>query len=242
MTLFRYIRAAIAFVAIPFLTLVVSSISLLVIYCFRLSQKKAQIGPQLWGRMICRLSGVKVKIEGLENISRDETYIFVANHVSQYDIFTFQGYFKHDFRWIAKKELFRIPVFGTALGYLGIIPIDRSKGRKVIKSLNRAAERIAAGASVLIFPEGTRSPDGKMQDFKYGAILLAIKSGVPVVPIGFNGTYEVLPKGKLFPESGEAVIRVGKPISTKHYKPQDKKMLAENLQNEVSLLLNIPTE
>lgn len=237
---FQFIRAVITMIATPMLTLLVSIATLIAVFCFRTTPKNTQIVPRVWARAICRLTGVKVKIEGLENISADQTYIFVANHVSQYDIFTFQGYFPHDFRWIAKKELFKIPLFGAALRRSGMIPIDRSQGRNAIKSLDKAADRIRQGASVLIFPEGTRSPDGTLREFKYGAVLLAIKSGVPVVPIGFNGTYDILPKGKKLPASGEVVIRVGQPIATDHYKPKDKQILAQNLQARVAALLSSP--
>jgi 1-acyl-sn-glycerol-3-phosphate acyltransferase len=179
-----------------------------------------------------------VRIEGAENLIPEQTYIFVGNHVSQFDIFSFQGYFPHDFRWIAKKELFRIPFFGPAMLRSGIVPIDRSHGREALKSLNRAAERIAGGTSVLIFPEGTRSADGRLHPFKTGAVLLAIKAGVPVIPIGFNGTYSILPKGKFLPNSGEIVIRIGSPICTDNSKPVDKQQLADHLHDRVAALLD----
>jgi 1-acyl-sn-glycerol-3-phosphate acyltransferase len=98
-----------------------------------------------------------------------------------------------------------------------------------MKSLDEAAKRIAAGSSVLIFPEGTRSEDGVVRDFKAGAVLLAIKAGVPLVPIGFNGSYEVLPKGKFLPESGEIHIRIGPPLDTCEYRATDKQQLAADL-------------
>jgi 1-acyl-sn-glycerol-3-phosphate acyltransferase len=120
----------------------------------------------------------------------------------------------------------------------GIVPIDRSHGREALKSLNRAAEKIAGGTSVLIFPEGTRSQDGRLHPFKSGAVMLGIKAGVPVVPIGFNGTYSILPKGKLLPDHGEIIIRIGAPISTDSYKPRDKQELTDYLHDRVAQLLD----
>jgi 1-acyl-sn-glycerol-3-phosphate acyltransferase len=121
----------------------------------------------------------------------------------------------------------------------GYIPIDRSHGRQAIKSLDEAAVKIGAGTSVIIFPEGTRSPDGKLHEFKAGAMLLAIKSGVPVVPVAIIGTYEILPKGKLLMKPGKVLIRIGQPIETKSYGSKDKHQLAQALHDEVGKLLGL---
>ena len=237
MSLVQFFRAIITLLLVPFLTLIFSLLTLLDITFFRKSAMKAQVFPQSWGKSICILAGVKVIIDGEENLVPGNTYIFVSNHLSQFDIFSFQGYFPYDFRWIAKKELFRIPFFGPAMHKAGIIAIDRSHGREAMKSLNRAAERIAGGTSVLIFPEGTRSQNGMLQPFKTGAITLAIKAGVPVVPVGFIGTYDILPKGKLLPKKGDITIRIGKPLPTAEYKAKDKQMLADMLHKKVTELL-----
>ncbi len=233
----QYIRAVLVLAVAPPLTIVVSALTLLDLTFFRKSPAKALVFPRIWGRLTCRLAGVRVRVEGLENIEADQTYIFAANHVSQFDIFTFQGYFPHDFRWIAKKELFRIPIFGTAMQRTGFIAMDRSHGREALKSLNKAAEQIAGGTSVIIFPEGTRSRDGRLHPFKTGTIMLAIKAGVPVVPVGINGTYAILPKGRLLAGSGEVVIRVGTPIPTADFTSHDKQKLARYLHDRVGELL-----
>jgi len=231
------IRGVCTLVIAPFLTFSVSALALMDLLLGRKSEIKAQAFPRFWGRTLCALAGVRVRVEGMEHIDPDKTYIFAGNHLSQYDIFSFQGYFSHDFRWIAKKELFEIPVFGQAMHRVGYIAIDRSHGRQAIKSLDKAAQRIAAGSSVLIFPEGTRSPDGHLKEFKAGAVLLAIKAGVPIVPLGFNGSYEVLPKGKLLPRPGEIIIRLGEPIATDQFKSSDKQALAGELQQAVAKVL-----
>lgn len=233
----QLVRGSCTLLLVPFLTLIVSLLTLMDVLWVRKSEVKAQIFPRYWGKVLCWVAGVRVRVEGMENIDPSQTYIFAGNHFSQYDICAFQGYFPHDFRWIAKKELFRIPAFGQAMQRMGYIPIDRSHGRQALKSLDEAAGRIAAGSSVLIFPEGTRSADGHLQDFKTGAVLLAIKAHVPIVPLGFNGSYEVLPKGRLLPRSGEIVIRIGRPISTAHYKAADKQVLALDLRAAVAQLM-----
>ncbi len=221
----------------PLLTFLVSFFSIIDLMWVRRSALKVQAFPRAWGRILCRLAGVRVRVEGLAHLAPGQTYIFAGNHASQYDIFSFQGYFPYDFRWIAKRELFRIPVFGTAMHRIGYIPIDRSHGRKALKSLDEAAQQIAAGSSVLIFPEGTRSADGHLQEFKAGAVLLAIKARVPIVPIAFCGSYQILPKGRFLPMGGEIVIRIGAPIATDEYKATDKQVLADNLREAVQQLL-----
>lgn len=232
-----FLRSCCTLLLAPLLTLIVSALSLIDLLWFRKSEIKAQVFPRWWGRMLCRLAGVRVRIEGMANIDPDQTYIFAGNHCSQYDIFSFQGYFPHDFRWIAKKELFRIPLFGQAMRRVGYIPVDRSHGRQAMRSLDEAAKRIAAGSSVLIFPEGTRSRDGSLQEFKTGAVLLAIKAGVPIVPLGFVGSRAVLPKGALLPRGGEIVIRIGTPMATAHYKTTDKQLVAQTLHGAVADLI-----
>lgn len=238
MTPFQLLRSLIFLGCVP---LVTATVCLLALADFRISSESAadaQIYPKLWARILTRIAGIRVRVTGMENIDPQTTYVFAGNHSSQLDIYGFQAGFPHDFRWIAKKELFNIPIFGPAMRKVGFISIDRSHGRKALKSLNLAASRIADGSSVLIFPEGTRSKDGRLQPFKAGAILLAIRSGVPVVPLGFNNASRLLPKGKLLPKGGEIVIRIGKPIPTRDYTPKEKKILAAILHDQVAELLD----
>jgi 1-acyl-sn-glycerol-3-phosphate acyltransferase len=238
MSIIQIFRAVLAYVTIPPLTAVVCLSAIIDVHWFRKSKEKAQIFPRTWGRLLCRIANIKVRIEGQEQLDPAKPYIFVGNHASMADIMSFSGYISHDYRWIAKKELFAIPIFGTGMRAVDYIPIDRSRGREAVKSLNDAAKRIADGASVILFPEGTRSADGHLQPFKTGAIMLALKAGVDVVPVGFNGTHQVLPKGKLLSRGGEVVLRIGTPISTKDFKAKDKQMLAGILHEKVAGLLN----
>jgi len=130
-------------------------------------------------------------------------------------------------------------VFGPAMRKAGNIPVDRARSRAAIKSLDEAAQRIRAGASVIIFPEGTRSPDGRLQPFKGGAMVLAIKAGVEVVPLAISGTHAILPKGKLLARPGKVVIRVGQPIDPSGYTLKQKQELAELLHHKVAELLDL---
>ena len=238
MSLLQTLRGVATLILAPLLTFFVSLFALIDMLWLRRSEWKAQHFPRCWGKTICRLANVRVRIEGLDRIDPKQIYIFAGNHASQFDIFAFQGYFPYDFRWIAKKELFSLPLFGQAMHQVGYIPIDRSHGRQAMKSLDDAAAKIAAGKSVLIFPEGTRSEDGRLKEFKAGAILLAIKAGVPIVPMGFNGSYQVLPKGKVLANGGEIVLRIGAPIATEGFKAKDKQQLALDLHQAVAGLLD----
>ena len=241
MKLFHFLRAIFVLFFTPLVTLL---ISIATIFCSAILRQPAASVQGLaawWARSICVASGVAVQVEGKETLQTGHPYIFAANHQSQFDIFALQGFLGVDFRWLAKKELFKVPIWGAAMRRAGYIPIDRSHGRKAIKSLDQAAKKIAKGTSVIIFPEGTRSKDGKLQKFKSGAMLLAIKSGVPLVPVAITGTYNVLPKGRLLVRAGQVRIKVGQPIDSKKYKSKDKNELALLLQEAVADLIKAQT-
>lgn len=234
--IFSLIRGIFVLLVIP-LNTILSSLVILFLIFFRCPEKKIQIIPRIWAKVMLLASGVKVRVEGLEQLDQDRVYIFAANHQSQFDIFVMQGYFNFDFRWLAKKELFEIPLFGRAMQKTGAIPIDRSRGRQAVKSLNVAAQRIADGTSVVIFPEGTRNTGGKLLPFKAGGMVLAVKSGVPLVPVAICGTGRISPKGKLLIRSGEVVIRVGKPVETKKYTVKQKQELAGEIREKIQQLI-----
>jgi len=236
MKFFHLLRALLVVPYALFLTLLISLATLFMTLVLHRNAASVQGLAAWWARSICRVSGVEVSVTGTEALDPGKPYIFAANHQSQFDIFVLQGFLGVDFRWLAKKELFRVPVWGPAMRRAGYIPIDRSHGRQAIKSLDEAAGKIAAGTSVIIFPEGTRSKDGRLHDFKAGAMVLAVKSGVPIVPVAILGTYEILPKGKLLMIPGQVQIRIGRPIETKNCSARDKHNLARRAQEAVAEL------
>jgi 1-acyl-sn-glycerol-3-phosphate acyltransferase len=241
MKLLRFLRALFVIPFALFLTLYISILTLFWTLVLRRDAASVQGFAAWWARSISTASGVTVSVTGTEKLDSEKPYIFAANHQSQFDIFALQGFLGVDFRWLAKKELFQVPIWGPAMRKAGYIPVDRSRGRQALKSLDEAAQKIAAGTSVIIFPEGTRTKDGRMQDFKAGAMVLAIKSGVDIVPVAIKGTYEILPKGKLLMNPGNVTIRVGDPIATKNYTSKDKHALAQILQEAVTQLLSTIT-
>ncbi len=169
---------------------------------------------QRWARTVFFLLGIRVEVSGLENVSLDRPVIFACNHASQMDILALYLALPVEFRFVVKEELFRIPVMGMAMTAAGYVPINRSGGKAAIRSLKEAARRIREGASVVIFPEGTRSPDGRLAEFKPGGFLLASKSGCPIVPVAIQGSHAVLPKGSFVCRPGIIRVRAGRPIVT----------------------------
>jgi 1-acyl-sn-glycerol-3-phosphate acyltransferase len=241
MKLFQVLRSALIVPFALLLTLLISLATLFSTLVLRKSASSVQGLAAWWARTICRASGVTVEVQGTERLEPGKPYIFAANHQSQFDIFALQGFLGVEFRWLAKKELFQVPIWGPAMRRAGYIPIDRSHGKQAIKSLDEAAQKIAAGTSVIIFPEGTRSKDGNLQDFKAGAMVLAIKSRVDIVPVAISGTHAILPKGKLLINPGKVLIRMGKPIGMDNYGVKDKHDLAKIVQNAVAGMLSTMT-
>lgn len=169
---------------------------------------------KLWGRVALFIAGVKVQVHGADKIPLDVPLIFMGNHRSNFDIPALYAGLPHHFSWIAKEELFRIPLFGYAMKRAGYLPLDRSDGRRALKTMEAAAEKIRGGVSVIIFPEGTRSMDGNLLPFKRGGFLLAAKAGVPVIPFTINGSARVNPPKQLKLKPGTITIRFGDPIPT----------------------------
>jgi 1-acyl-sn-glycerol-3-phosphate acyltransferase len=152
---------------------------------------------RVWGRSILWISGIKVRVHGLEHLDVGRSVIYMSNHQSNFDIPVFLSALPVQFRWLAKAELFKIPIFGRGMRGAGYISLDRSNRKSAMASLAKAAETIRDGSSVLIFPEGTRTEDGGLLPFKNGGFILAVDAGVPIVPMAICGTFAILPKGKL---------------------------------------------
>jgi len=189
---------------------------------------------RLWGKVALLANRVKVRVEGMEHVKGEGPYIFMSNHQGSYDIFALLGYLPFQFKWLAKKELFSIPFFGWTMAAAGYISIDREGTRKTVEAMNDAARKIRDGMSVVIFPEGSRSPDGSIQPFKKGGFTLAIKSKVSIIPIAIAGSRGIMPKGKLTATSGEIRIRMDDPIDTQNYSLKDRKSLMDRVREAIS--------
>jgi len=155
----------------------------------------------------------------------------MSNHQSNYDIPILLGHLPVQFRWLAKVELFRIPLFGYAMKRAGYICIDRSNQQSAFESLKKAAGIIREGVSVMIFPEGTRTRDGSIGSFKKGGFVLAVESGVPIVPLIIKGTYSVMPRTRLLIKPGKVTLEILKPVETSVYTKETKDELMEKIRN-----------
>jgi len=197
----------------------------------------AHRGASFWGRVTLHLAGIRMRIEGAENLPQSGPALFMANHASNFDIPALYAGLQLQFRWLAKKELFDIPLFGAAMRRAGYIAIDRSDRKKALLSLKKAAERIRDGASVAIFPEGTRSPDGQLLPFKRGGFTLAVQSGAPIVPVVILGTRKINPKGSLTVHGGTVRLRFLPPIATHDLTSKDQDALADRVYQAMSAVL-----
>ncbi|MBI5902118.1 MAG: 1-acyl-sn-glycerol-3-phosphate acyltransferase [Deltaproteobacteria bacterium] len=168
----------------------------------------------LWGGAILALAGVRLNISGVDNIPRGRAVMFMSNHQGAFDIPALQRAIPADFRWVAKKSLFKTPLIGWAMSIAGYIPIERENAASAFKSLEAAADRIRMGVSVVIFPEGTRSQSDELLPFKRGAFMLAVKSGVPVVPVAIKGTKGILKRGGFFITPADVSVSFGVPFPT----------------------------
>jgi len=166
---------------------------------------------RLWARLSLAMAGVRVAVRGAELLP-DGPVIFMSNHQSNFDILALEATMPRRIYWIAKKELFDIPVFGPSMRRGGYIPLDRSDGRKALKSMDNAATIIRTGKSVVMFPEGTRSKDRNLLPFKRGGFLLALKAGVPVVPVTINGSGRINPAGRTRLYRGAITITLHPPL------------------------------
>lgn len=168
--------------------------------------------PKWWARVFCFMTFVRVKVYGRENISKGQSYVFVANHQGAYDIFAIYGYLGHNFRWMMKKALEKIPLVGFTCRVSGHIYVDTSTPAATRETMETAEKRLAGGMSVVIFPEGARTPDGKLKRFKRGAYILATEFSLPVVPVTIDGAYSVMPRSARLPRPGVIKLTIHRPI------------------------------
>ncbi len=186
-----------------------------------------------WVGWTLRSCGIRVDVDGIENVPRDRGCVYMSNHQSVFDTAAIISTLPVNWKFVAKRELTWIPLFGWALALGGQIIVDRKDRESSVRSLARAAERVRAGANVIIFPEGTRSPDASLREFKSGGFHLAIQSRAPIVPVSVSGSWRITPKRSLRIESGRVLVRYGKPIPTQGLRLDDRGELKRQVREAI---------
>ncbi len=190
-----------------------------------------------WARVILWVCGVRVTVEGLEKLDIHVPRVYLSNHQSAFDIFALLAHLPVHFKFVLKQELMKIPFLGTAMRRARYIAIDRADPRKALRSMHEAAERVKKGVSVLIFPEGTRSMDGRLQPFRKGGFHLALMSGCDLVPIAILNSRDINPKGSFRIRKGAFKMRIGDPIPIGGYSKRDIDRLMKQARESMVRLM-----
>tara|TARA_X000001036_G_scaffold136236_1_gene129014 strand:- start:3482 stop:4201 length:720 start_codon:yes stop_codon:yes gene_type:complete len=227
------IKSIFFIINVVFWTFVLGTLAILLGFIDR-KGKLISYGIRLWSKILIFFSGVKIKIIGLDNLEKNKNYIFASNHESNFDIPLIFSSLNYHLVSIAKKELKKIPIFGWAMKSGQHIFIDRFNKMNALKSLKLAKKSINSNPrSIIIFPEGTRSFDGKIQQFKKGGISIAYDLDMDVVPIAVCGTRNVLKRGSIFIKPFSIELRIGKPLNIKSWKNKKKEDFANYIHEKV---------
>lgn len=211
MIFFRIYQFLIAFPILIVLTVLTSVVT--IIMCIPTKGVFWGYYPaKIWAMLFCWLNFVSVKVQGRENIDAHTSYVFVANHQGAFDIFSIYGFLGHNFKWMMKASLRKIPFVGYACYKGGHIFIDRSNTASIKDSLTQAERKLSGGMSLVVFPEGSRSRTGRLGNFKRGAYFLATELNMPVVPVTIDGAYDVMPRSAKIPRPGTIRLTIHRPI------------------------------
>lgn len=192
-----------------------------------------------FGKRLCDINGVRVVVEGRERLRDDRPCVYIANHVSFVDIWVLLRELPGSVRFVFKKELLEVPIFGRALVAAGHIRIDRQNRAAAFAAYDHAAAAIRAGTSAVVFAEGTRSRDGRLQPFKKGPFVLAIAAQVPVVPVFISGSYALMPPGARYPARGTVTIKVGEALPTAGLDHEDRNLLTSRAHEAMRALAGL---
>ncbi|OHD63504.1 MAG: hypothetical protein A2176_11385 [Spirochaetes bacterium RBG_13_51_14] len=214
-------------------TLLLGIPALLVTLVDRTGRVPYRIG-QLWARFILRTNGVRLQVEGMENISGKESYVFISNHQSNLDGLAVGTALPSPLRFVIKKSLLKLPIMGQAFKLGRMIPIDRSDGHKAVETINQYARELKNGISAYFFGEGSRTRDGRLQPFKKGGVMFSIASRLPVVPVTIVNSFNLLPTGALHIKRGTIRIIIGTAISTRDYCAENADILLEKVRSVIA--------
>ena len=217
-------------IAMPLMLIstVITSILIFLISPVFPNHKISYLPGILWGKFVCYLFFIQVKISGMEHLDRKQSYIFAANHQSAFDILVIYGWLPYIFKWLLKIELRKVPFLGAACQAAGHIFVDRSNPVAAKQSMQKAVEQLKNGVSVVIFPEGTRTKTGKLGKFKRGAFLMALELQLPIVPITIAGSFERIKGWRTFP--GTIKMTIHPPVDVTTYGMDESSALLRNTQ------------
>ncbi len=184
-----------------------------------------------WAQSGLAMNGSSIHVSGIENVPEKGGVLFVANHQSNFDIPIMIGHVPRDKGFIAKLELLKVPSFSRWMKYIGCVFIDRKDVRQSLVAVNGAAESLKAGHSMVIFPEGTRSADGTVGPFRAGGLKLALKAGVPIVPVSISGSKNIMPKGTSLIKSASVNVIIAPPLLPDDFMQLDSNQIAEKVRN-----------
>ncbi len=220
------------FIWLPiFLVITILTALLTTIGCLLGGEKIFSYYPgMIWSKLTCIISLCPVKVTGREKLDKKQSYIFVANHQGAYDIFLIYGYLGFPIKWVMKQSLRKIPLVGKACESAGFIFVDSSSPTAAAKTVEQAKAKLKNGASVVIFPEGSRSKTGKLAPFKKGAFQMALDLKLPIVPLTINGTIEVMPTKSFFLNPHKIELIIHDPIPTENYQTESIRDAAINIR------------
>jgi len=235
MILLSILVSLISLVVIPVVTIVISSLCMLAAL-LRFKDKPGSpydVLPRLWAKALLVSAGVRVKVYNRERAGDGSPHIFLANHVSWYDIPAL-GSFLPRAKFVAKAELFKVWMLGGAMRAVGMVPIERQNRKAAFGAYDEASRRIREGNSVIVFPEGSRGYEYPLRPFKKGPFVLAIDAGAPIVPVLIYGTREVATKGKALLRPGRVDVHLLEPVSVEGYGYDDRDALAEKVRSRIA--------
>jgi 1-acyl-sn-glycerol-3-phosphate acyltransferase len=194
-----------------------------------------------WARISLKLARVQITVAGLERLDSNRPYVFMPNHASFLDVLIVFAFIPHNFRSIVKQEFFSIPLLGLTVKSSGQIPLDRKSPRKGLQGIKQAAERLKRGVSIVVFPEGTRSRDGQIHEFKTTLFVLPIRTRTPVVPVLIEGTFQALPRGSILLKRHPVKVTFLDPISADCFSDKDRALYAEKVRRRLIEHCQSPT-
>ena len=223
----------IAIIFFIFIFTMIMAIATIIIGIFSPYSKYANGTIRLWARGVLWVSGIKMDVQGLENIDLDKPYIYIANHQSNFDILACVVAIPGTVRFVAKKELFRIPIFGLGMRMVGMILIDRGRSAEARRALDNAVDKVRQGVSLIIFPEGTRSQDGQIHKFKKGGFVLALNGKFDILPMSISGSRNIMEKHTLRLNKGRIKVHFLKAIPTENFTLEDRNQLVDYVREQI---------